>query len=90
MSSRTWTDPCGRTWQVSRYFTGSPMATPSDWPADKPPANKKTLRIRFTDPADPSVHPSVPYASDKSILELTDEEIAGYWEEVVATHPEFQ
>ena len=68
---------------------GVPLSD-KDWSPDDAPGNATTLYIRFTDSSNPIYHPSVPYTSGKSLAELTDEEIAGYWEEVVAAHPELQ
>lgn len=89
--TRTWTDPTGRTWKVSiEPPSGRALAVPQDWPKGKPTESPHALYIRFTDPANPACHPSVPYTSSKSLSQLTDEEIAGYWEQVLATNPELR
>lgn len=83
MKPRTWTDPSGRTWEVSiEPPAGTAMAT------DGKLGDAATLYIRFTDPTSRGCHPSVPYTSGKS--QLTDEEIADYWKKILATNPEFR
>ena len=90
MNHRTWIDSSHRTWELSLHDpSNAPMATPPNWPPGRPPANLPNPRIRFTDPANPTNHRSVPYTSDKPLSQLSDEEVAGYWEQVVAAHPEF-
>ena len=91
MSTRTWTDPSGRTWEVTiQPPPGGVLAVPRrGWPKGKPKI-LQVLHIRFTDPANPVHHPSVPYTFAKSLSQLTDEEIARYWERVLATHPELR
>ena len=88
MSTRIWTDPSGRDWKVSRYDLNSTMSA-DPWPEYTPPANQGTLRIRFTDPDDPTIRESAVFTTGKPVAQLSEEEIAGYWEEVVAAHPEF-
>ena len=89
MTHRTWTDPSGRTWIVSRYPSPGALAIPLDLPVGNLPANAGSpWWIRFRDPEHPPNHASVPYTSEKSVSELSDEEIAEYWEQVVADRPE--
>ena len=83
MNTRTWTDPTGRTWEVSiEPPPGTAMAT------DGKLGDAATLYIRFTDPTNRGRHPSVPYMSRKSLRQLTDEEIAVYWDQVVDKYPD--
>ncbi len=89
MTSRTWTDPSGRTWIVSRYPSPGALAIPLDLPVGNVPANSGyPWWIRFKDPEHPTNHASVPYTSEKPVSQLSDEEIAEYWEQVIADHPE--
>lgn len=91
MNTRTWTDPSGRTWEISIALPpGAALAVPLDWPKGNPTESPQALYIRFTDPANPVCHPSVPYTSGKSLSQLTDAEIAGFWCQVLATHPELR
>ena len=92
MSTREWTAPSGRTLEVVRHYPGlSAIGVPlADWPKGEPPANAGTPYIKFTDPANPALHWSVPYSSDKPVSQLTDEEIAVFWEQVVAANPELR
>ncbi len=91
MTTRTWKDPTGRIWEVSLRPGMTPMGIPLDLPLDKLPANPAAnLQIRFTDPEDTNTHPSVPYTSSIPVSRLTDEEIADYWDRVVAAHPQFR
>ena len=81
--TRTWTDPSGRTWEISIALPpGAAMAT------DGKLGDASTLYIRFTDPTNRGRHPSVPYTSGKSLGQLTDEEIAVYWDQVVDKYPD--
>ena len=90
MSTRTWIDPSGRTWEVTiQPPPGGAVAVPRrDWPKGTPPKILQILYIRFTDPANPIHHPSVPYTSANSLSQLTDKEIVRYWERVLAANPE--
>ncbi len=89
MNHRTWTDPSGRTWMVSRYPTPGALAVPLDWKLDSRPADPgNSWWIRFRDPEKLTEHGSVPYTSEKPVSDLSDEEMAEYWEQVVADHPE--
>ncbi len=86
MAPRRWKDPNGRTWKLSLLDPSNPaLAISHKWP----PRNPAHLQIRFRDPDKPTHWGSVPYHSDKSLSQLSDEEIAGYWEKLVAAHPEF-
>ena len=89
MTHRTWTDAGGRTWMVSRYPTRGALAVPLDWKLDSRPAPRgNSWRLRFRDPENPAKHGSVAYTSEKPVSDLSDEEMAEYWEQVVADHPE--
>ena len=65
------------------------LPDPHELDVHKIPRKPPLILVRFGDPANPAIHPSVPYSSDKWPSELSDEEIAGYWEKLVAAHPEF-
>ncbi len=74
---------------VSRYPTPGALAIPLDLPVGNVPANSANpWWIRFRDPEHPTNPASVPYTSEKPVSQLSDEEIAKYWEQVVADHPE--
>ena len=89
MTHRTWTDPNGRPWSVSRYPSPGALALPLDLPEGNLPATEgNPWLIRFRDPENVTKHGSVLYKSDKPVSQLSDEEIAEYWEQVVADHPE--
>ena len=85
MDQRTWTDPSGRTWMVSLYLTPGALAIELDLLVENP-GNR--WWIRFRDPENLTEHGSVPYTSKKPLSELSEEQIAKYWEQVVADHPE--
>ncbi len=89
MDQRTWTDPSGRTWRVSRYPSPGALAIPLDLPVGNVPANPENLWwIRFRDPVNPTTHASVPYTSEKPVSRLSDAEISEYWEQVVGDCPQ--
>ncbi len=74
---------------VSRYPTPGALAIPLDLPVGNVPANSADpWWIRFRDPENLTEHGSVPYTSKKPLSELSEEQIAKYWEQVVADHPE--
>ncbi len=87
---RTWTDPNGRMWELSLIDPNIPaMSIPHDWPRDKLPVKSPHYQILFTDPFIPTNRRGVPYTLDKSLSRLTDQEIAGYWKQLVADYPDF-
>ncbi len=88
MTNRTWKDPSGRIWEVSRYSSTGALAIELDLLVDNPPANPGNRWIRFRDPVNPANRASVPYTSEKPVSQLSDEELAEYWGLVVADHPE--
>ncbi len=74
---------------VSRYPTPGALAAPLDWKlTNRPPHPGNSWWIRFRDPENLNKHGSVPYTSKQPLSELSEEQIAKYWEQVVADHPE--
>lgn len=90
MTPRTWIDPNGQIWELSLVPPpGRAMAIGSLPNAKPPPAlDDDPQLIRFTDSKNRDNHQSVRYKSDNPLSELSDEEIVGYWHQVVADHPE--
>ncbi len=86
MTDRTWTDPNGQIWELSLVPPLGRAMAGGEFPHLALDGDPQL--IRFTNSENPAKHASVLYKSDKPLSELSDEEIAVYWEQVVADHPE--
>ena len=83
--TRVWEDERGQPWGVT--LSSSPQAMAIGNVIPPAPAGPQEY-LRFRRLRDPRVRRSVLFTSDKPVSGLTDEEIADYWEQVVADHPE--